>query len=187
MDLLILDDDLRAYPHPSIVEITEFRDLIRRDRGSKGDSQGRKKLRAVKELAYIYHMVDHRSPYSTYDEDLRREEVINDLFKDEDWEPDDTVMDAYHKYAEMIESPLVKLLKSAILAVNKLRTYFEELDFTLLNDKGYPVYSARDAINNLANLGKVVDGLEQLKQQVEKDQQGRGINRRAVETNIFSE
>jgi len=188
MDLLRVEDDLRAYPSPEIANIPEFKELIRRDRGSPGDSQGRMKQRAAREFAYIYHVASHQSPYRVYDGDLREEEVRKDIFHDmPEWKPDSILEAALAKYRALTETELTKLLSGAVSAVNKLRDYFEKVNFTDVDADGRPIYNAKDVVSNLANLGKVVEGLQKLKEQVEKDELGSAQNRRGVDTNKYSE
>ena len=45
-------------PLKSIRLIPEFRKILERDRGSKGDQQGRLKIQATKEFHYIYGIAD---------------------------------------------------------------------------------------------------------------------------------
>ena len=44
------------------------------------------KEKATREISYIYFMCDFNSPYMVYPEGKRREIVIKDFMKDEDWE-----------------------------------------------------------------------------------------------------
>jgi hypothetical protein len=188
MKLLVIEDDLRAYPAPEVAGVEEFKELVKRDRGSPGDSQGRKKQRAARELAYIYHMVSPDSPYRVYDADLREELICRDLFHDyPEWRLDDVVTAAMEKYKELKQTELSLLLVGATAAVNKLRSYFETVNFTDIDENGRPVYSAKDVVSNLSNLGKVVEGLQNLKEQVEKEELGNSANRKGVTTNKYSE
>lgn len=188
MQLLLLDDNLRAYPAPEAVHIREFRALIRRDRGGTGDTQGRKKVRAVRELTYIYHCISHQSPYANTHFEYREEKVRQNIFGEAStWQPDVIVIDAMQKYEELISTPSVELLKAGTRASQKLIVYFDEVDLTELDDKGRPIYSSRDLVMNLSNLGKVVEGLLKLQEQVEKDLMGEHKNRKSVRTNEFSE
>ena len=188
MQLLLLDDTLRAYPAPEVAYIKEFRALIKRDRGGVGDTQGRKKLRAVRELTYIYHCISHQSPYANTHFQYREEKAKHDIFGEKStWQPDELVIDAMQKYEEMSSTPSVDLLKAGIRASQKLIAYFDDVDLTLLDEKDKPIYSSRDLVMNLANLGKVVEGLLKLQEQVEKDLTGEDRNRKSVITNEFSE
>lgn len=188
MDLLVLDDDLRALPAPELVAIAEFQALIKRDRGSKGDYRGDKKQRAMQELAYIFHCISYQSPYANYHIELREEKVRQDIFWNEPtWKADAVVEAAMEKYRELTMSTGVHLLNSAMIAAQKLGIWFEEIDLVATDTKGKLVYSARDVVTNLGNLGKVVEGLSTLREQVEREQIGTKANRKSVETNKFSQ
>lgn len=188
MDLLTIDDDLRAYPSAELVMIEEFKALVKRDKGSKTDHRGKKKLRATRELAYIYHCESHKSSYANYHYEVREEEVRRDVFKDwPDWYEDDIVKAAREKYVQLTSTPAIEMLKAGMNAAQKLTDYFDMIDLSETDDKGQLKYSARDLVANLGNLGKVVDGLNKLKEQVERDQQIGDKNRKSVETNRFSE
>lgn len=188
MDLLRVEDNLRAYPVPEMAMIPEFKKIIRRDKGSPGDSQGQKKQRAAREFAYIFHTCSHKSPYRVYEGDFRRQKVKEDIFHDmPDWKQDEFVRAAEDRFRELSETELVKLLQGAISAVNKLRGYFQSVNFTDVDEQGRPIYTAKDVVSNLANLGKVVEGLQKLKEQVDKEETGEIQNRAGVKTNTFSE
>ena len=56
MDLLTVSDNT-VLPSPYTLTIPEF------------------KVLTIEELAYIYYMTDHKSPFSVYDEERRHDEV----------------------------------------------------------------------------------------------------------------
>lgn len=186
MNLLEITDDLRAYPTPELVEIEAFKSLINRDKGQKGDYRGDKKLRATRELAYIYHCIHHDSPYANEHYDLRAEKVKEDVFLDEKWEPDELIEAAMKKYKELLITPAVNMLNAGMMAAQKLTVFFEEVDLTSTDKHGRLKFSAKDLVSNLANLGKVVDGLKRLREQVQNETLGDDANRRSVVTNKFS-
>lgn len=186
MNLLEITDDLRAYPVPELVEIEDFKALINRDKGQKGDYRGDKKLRATRELAYIYHCIHHDSPYANEHFDIREETVRKDVFQDEDWQPDELVEAAMEKYRQLLVTPAVNMLNAGMMAAQKLSDFFKEVDLTLLDKHDRPKYSAKDLVANLANLGKVVEGLKRLREQVQNETFGEDKNRRSVVTNKFS-
>lgn len=81
--------------------IKEVRQILLRDKGSNGDSDGRKKLFAYKELGAVYWIADFRSPgrMSGYE----GEDLIQDAIKNFDlpatWQPDDVVNNLIKRYA----------------------------------------------------------------------------------------
>lgn len=176
----------RAEPTAEARAMPVFAEIIKRDRGSKGDHDGRYKQHACRELAWIYHMVDFDSPYFNLEEEERDMQLREDLFE-EPWQPDDVVLQAYHKYKSLRVTPSMKLLDAANEAVGKLEEYLRTINLDEKDDKtGKPIYSAKDLVSNLEKLGKVVDGLQELKKQVEKEQQESGQAYGGIEVNEFS-
>ena len=168
----LLDEGLAYTIHPSLRKVEEFSKLIRRDRGgSNGDASGRKKNQALKEFAFIFHMCHYSSPYIQYLEDERKERLGGDLFDDENYQPDEEIVAAMAKFIELTRTPLSNLLESAHVAVNKLSDHFETLSLEEKDKRtGQPIYKAKDVLGSLASLGKVVASLQQLEEQVAKEQ-----------------
>ena len=164
-DLIIIKDKV-ATPSPYALLIKEFKDL------------------KVEELGYIYFMCDHRSAYAVYEWDKRHEEVIQSLKLKT---VSKKVEIACDKYNELIETSAVKLLKAARESVKKLEAYFRTVDLTLVDDNGRPIFHAKDLVNNLEKMGKVVDGLSRLEDIVKKEEQANNPTRGGVEVNKYSQ
>lgn len=187
MDLLKVNEEHmhRAEPTATARTLKPYADIVRRDRGSSGDSSGRFKQRATQELAYIYHMADFNSPYFKVPEEERAEQLIRDIFGEEDWEPDELVKHGLALYKKLQTTPSMKLLDAANQSVGKLETYLRNVDFSE-DSEGRPKYSPKDLISSLEKLGKVVDGLSELKKQVQKEQQKDKEAYGGVELNEFN-
>ena len=71
-------------------------------------------------------------------------------------------------------------------SIVKLEEYFRDIDLTILDDNGKPIYTARDLITNLSNMGKVIDGLSRLEEIVKKEEQAANTNRGGIEVNKYS-
>lgn len=184
---LLTERNHMAYPSDYARTIQAFKDLITRDRGSKDDSQGRKKYQAAREFAYIYFMEDPSSPYYSLPKEEKKAKIISQVFPEE-WEPDDKVKKAQEVYRNSVESISVRLLRSAYKSIHELRDYFETVDLQERDDNGKPIHKAKDVIKSLSDLGSVVEGLEKLEERVkaekkDKDNQIRG----GVELNPFNE
>jgi hypothetical protein len=179
IEILELEDDVRAYPHPTCRDIAEFRALIERD-----DSEH--KTEAARDLAFVYHFADPTSPYGDQEEELRQELIGRDLYDNEDFEPDEDIQDAIEKYRELNMTESKQLLESARESVHSLREYFEQADFTQRDDNGKLVWKPKDMVRNLEKLGDVVESLKTLKEQVEKEQHSQGDNRGGVQVNQYS-
>ena len=175
MELLIIKDNV-AVPSPYVLTVTEFAELVKRG-----------KDKAVKELAYIFFMCDHHSPFSVYDEDKRCEEVKLSVFGESKWKADSKVLAACDVYKKLKETSAVRLLKAATESVVKLEKYFKDIDLTLTDDNGKPIFAAKDLVANLSKMGDVIEGLHKLEEQVKKEEQTISPNRGGVEVNKYSQ
>tara|TARA_R110001583_G_scaffold144156_4_gene296146 strand:+ start:106 stop:627 length:522 start_codon:yes stop_codon:yes gene_type:complete len=167
-DLIYIDNN-KAIPSAYSLSIDEFKDL------------------SLEELSFVYFMIDHRSPFSVYEWKQRNIEVKNSIFGEKKkWSPSPKVLGACDKYEKLIETSAVRLLKAARESVVKLEKYFRDIDLTMMDDHGKPIFHAKDLIANLSNMGKVVDGLSRLEEIVKKEEQAANTNRGGVEVNKYS-
>ena len=141
----------------------------------------------IEEIAFVYFMVDHRSPFSVYEWDQRIIEVRNSIFGEKNkFKFSSKLLKACDKYEALIETSAVRLLKAARDSVVKLEKYFRDIDLTLVDDNGRPIFHAKDLINNIEKMGKVVDGLTRLEDIVKKEEQAANTNRGGIEVNKYS-
>lgn len=167
-DLIYIKDN-QAVPSSYAMTILEFKNL------------------SSKELSFVYFMVDHRSPFAVYEWEQRNIEVKNSIFGEKNkWTPSAKVLGACDRYEKLIETSAVRLLKAAKESVVKLEKYFRDIDLTLVDDNGRPIFHAKDLINNLEKMGKVVDGLTRLEDIVKKEEQASNTNRGGIEVNKYS-
>jgi len=167
-DLIYINDN-KATPSSYAMTILEFKTL------------------SAEELSFVYFMIDHRSPFSVYEWEQRLIEVKNSIFGEKKkWNPSSKVLGACEKYEKLIETSAVRLLKAARESIIKLEKYFRDIDLTLLDDNGKPIFHAKDLINNLEKMGKVVDGLTRLEDIVKKEEQAANTNRGGIEVNKYS-
>jgi hypothetical protein len=87
MKVLKLTEELNLEIQSELFEIEDFKTLIKRVKIGKGDNDGRRKLIAKKEIAYVYHMADPNSRYYNYGESERKTKLKSDIFNevDENW------------------------------------------------------------------------------------------------------
>ena len=167
-NLLYIDDN-KVIPSAYSLSIIEFKDL------------------SIEELSFVYFMIDHRSPFSVYDWDQRIIEVKNSIFGEKKkWSLSPKVLSACDKYEYLIETSAVRLLKAAKESIVKLEKYFKNIDLTMMDDHGKPIFHAKDLMANLSNMGKVIDGLTRLEEIVKKEEQAANTNRGGVEVNKYS-
>lgn len=127
------------------------------------------KEKATREISYIYFMCDFNSPYMVYPEGKRREIVIKDFMKDEDWEESSDISIAMGRYSEFQETHTMRLMKAAKGACDKLALYFENVDFSEKGEKGKPLYNAKDVASNLEKVGRIVESLDKLENKIKRE------------------
>ena len=95
---------------PGIYTIPEFKLLLNRDKGGVGDATGRFKKKAIRELTYIYHMYDFRSPFENYKDDERVSEIeAMTQITQKDVDEDPELQDAIKRYKQMVDNCSVML------------------------------------------------------------------------------
>ena len=158
---------------PWVMLVPEFANLLRRDKGSDGDYRGDKKLKAIKELTFIYFDLDFTSPIREWEEFERRQEAMRyaDLTEAD---IDDKVMEAHAQYDAMLlgSSRSLKTLKAVEVSLDQLDRYFEEIDFQATDKKGELLHSASQYLTNLEKLGKAYSAVEAFKKRVAEELKG---------------
>lgn len=177
IDLLVLDGELKAYPNPVYAMVAEVEAIITRDR-----------TRAVKELAYVYHVCDPQSAYAAgYVDDFeRREAVKRAVFKGQKWSPDEKVKALEVWYEKNSKTPMMLLLEGANVAILKLRSYFMDFNFEDTDDRtGRLVHDPKKVSDTIKSLGALVEGVRKLEDEVARDTASHA-NRRGIEIDEFS-
>lgn len=163
-DLITVSNNI-VIPSAYVLTISEFKGLKKQ------------------ELGAVYFYADHRSPYVVYSSEEKEEKISQDLkikFTPK-------IKGAIIKYKELAETSAIKLLKSARISVVKLEEYFRTVDLQLIDDHGKPIYHAKDLIANLSNMSKVINGLDELEELVQRHKQKDNPNRGGVVTNKYSQ
>ena len=104
-----------------------------------------------------------------YPNQKRREVILNDFAKTEEWIEDKDILEAMKKYLEFQETHTMRLMKAAKGAVDKLTSYFENVDFLERGDDGKPLYNAKDVAINLEKVGSIVESLDKLENKIKKE------------------
>lgn len=123
MKLITLENELPVF-NPEVRMIREFNDLLVRDKGSKGDADGRKKYIAIKELTYVHFMAYYNSEFiASYSEEERPKRIKESIGLPTDWKPDAKVELAVLKYKELNSTPTMDSLtetKESLFSANKI-------------------------------------------------------------------
>ena len=172
----------------SILLIREFAALLEPERNkTKEDKTGKKKLLAFKELKYIYLFFDWTSPYFNYSEqDRHNESLLDSGLTDKEFK-NELFNQACKKYQELQESLLeIKLLKSAMKAVESVIFYFDNVDvFERDAVTGKPIFKTKDIIAEIKGSKDLITSLRDLEQQVKKGLEQESKLRGDVEVGLF--
>ena len=142
---------------PEALLIPEFEEIYKRDKSKD-------KAKAIKELSYIYFISDYKSPYiSSLSPDALKRTIGKDFMKDEDYEPDSKILAAIDKYKSML------LLNASLQTVHNLTDYLQNIDLQERDKNDKPIYKPSDVTNSLKNIGGIVDSLNKVRANVEKE------------------
>jgi hypothetical protein len=153
--------------------IPEFSAIIRRDRGSDGDHDGRKKFHARKVFTFIYFYCDWKSPLKDFTLEAKKKEALRTAGL-EDKHIDGIVRDAMDIYESYQETLSTKLLHSTYNTIRNLTEFFDNVDLDEKDVNDRAVYKPLEIINSLKNVGNVYAGLKELESLVMKEQQEQG-------------
>ena len=149
---------------PEVLEIKEIKDIWDRD-------TDKLKLRAKAELLYVYNMCSYKSVYRDYSDDKKEEYVIKAYIGSSDWKPDSKIIAAcnYFKEHQYNSSASLQFLESAKSAAEKLMEYFNNINFSQKDARGNPIYKIGEVTKALADSGKILQGIETLRDKEEKE------------------
>jgi uncharacterized protein YqgV (UPF0045/DUF77 family) len=156
MRLLKVNDDLSLEIVPEVLEIPEFKAIVKRIKKCKGDTDGRLKLMARKELAYVYHMSSDEGPYFSFAPKERHQRLSNDLFEDHKWEPDAEILAGIEKFKELNQTPSSKTVGTIINALHKANKIVDTLINEIENNLDEEKY--KQGVTN--KQGQIVTGVE---------------------------
>lgn len=165
------DNFIISLNRPELLLVQEFESLMDKDfNKSKEDPKGEYKLRAFKIFKYLFLMNDIESPYNEIDFDQKKKYALSDSGIDPKELLNDKFIKASLKYEVLTKTRLMKMLESAQTAVDKFTLYFHTVDYTKIDDvTGKPVFAIKDGIASVSMLGKLVEGLKLLQEQVRKE------------------
>lgn len=133
----------------------------------------KKKNKALDELAYVFFMEDFKSDFlDIMDEDERQQEILSNLSLGKSYKESKEVTEARKFYKEKINNILaLSFLRDARQAVNELRTYFRNIDFTKKDKQGKFLYDPSQLSRTLEKSGALLKNLSSLEDMVKKELQ----------------
>lgn len=172
---------------PDILLIKEFSDLWTNDRNkTKKDPKGVLKSRAFRELKYIYLAIDWRSPYNQYTSQEKHEAALIDAELTQEEFDDPTFRAACRKYQALQNASRIgTLLQSQYGIIDKMKIYFDTLNFDERDETGKPIFKMKDVIAEIANTAKVLEGIKTLEDLYKKEQEAEKELRGGTEKGFF--
>ena len=155
-----------------ILLVREFAILYSPERNKcKEDPKGEHRLKAWKEFKYIFLMLDFKSPYLEYIEQDRHEASLQDSgLTEEEWNDPD-FRAACRKYLEIKDSSrILGLIKTAFRTLEKMRVFFDGIDFTDVDGNGKYINDPKKVLEGISQIGKMNDYLKELEINYKKDQ-----------------
>jgi len=196
MKIFDVDDSGKVTLDPEVRTIKWIKRIVERDRGGtiKGDHDGRKKYKALRELAYIYFMCDSKSIYQRIPEAEREQTIIEDLDFDGKWTPDEVIKEAMEKYKSLKETvsertlkELKRTLESSVDTLQFIRESIEGMVKAIKDDKDtsklpdlIKLYST--AISMAEDLPKSIENITKLEEKVKKEIQSSSSSIRGAGT-----
>lgn len=150
--------------------VPELKELLTRDKGSKGDYRGDKKLKATKEFTFIYFYTSFESPLRDWNKDEKWKESLRyaDLA---DADIDEKVLIAQKAYERIMlkSSRSLRTYHSLNKALDALDDHFENLDFTQKDKKGELLNDPLSVAKSISELDKVYTAVKNFEKRVDEE------------------
>lgn len=122
------------------------------------------RLKAHKELTYIYLVLDFKSPYFQYKEGDKHTAALIDSGLKEDDLKDEVFLAAFRKYKEIQDSdPILSLIKTSLRTLFKLQVFLDNIDFEVdVDADGRLLYKPKEIFDSIAGIDKMRTELQEL-------------------------
>jgi hypothetical protein len=181
MDLFTIENNI-VRPTPHALLLSPFKELWERDTSSK-------KERAIQDFSYIEFVCSMRksNPFSGYTDDVKASQVAKIIYKDEYYKPDELQEECIEFYIKLRDesSPTINFYKKALTGAEKLSNFFETVDFSLMNDRGIPIYKPGDLARSLKDAPDILASMHKMKEKVDQELFDSTKNRGDREINHF--
>jgi len=152
----------KIIPDPRVIAIPAMKKVWDRDK-SKG------KEKAIKEYTYITFLCDFHSPYKDLSEEIKEEIIREDIFKEEEWEPDEIIQKAIDKYLQLQETRHLRMLKSYEHIEDQITSYNNKINLEEKDDWGKLKYNVKDIVQSAEKIGNVIKSILILEKQVQME------------------
>lgn len=162
---------------PYLFEIKEFRELLK----------DRDKDKQISILSYIFHISNPLSPYSQYTDKRRKEKLIDDVLDgNTKLSNNKKLQNAVDKYSELMENNVTRSITAAHSALRKIRSFFNDVDFSERTNSGAAVYKPKEILQTTGQLNQAAKDLDELEKKLKKQQNEEGFIKGGVKLNEFN-
>lgn len=168
---------------PEVLLIGPIRKLYRKD-------TTKNKEFFIKQLSYMYFMIDPRSTYAYISDDEERSKLIleqEDLHANTyNFRVSDDLKVAMEWYKKHTITTSSLMLESTLVAANKIRDFLTNVDLTEVDDNGKAKYDISKITSAMKNVMDIIPKLKELEKKVLQDTEDKtrtGI----VEKNMFED
>ncbi len=181
---------------PEVKFIPEFKEILARDKD-------RRKRNAMNELAFIFYVIDYKSPYNIYSEDERIERSKKACKFEPAWKLDAKMKRAMKVYDELQMTPAIKSLQAikeslftALEAVkfvrSQLRTSIDYMntvsdDDTEAPDSDQIIKTANELLKLADKIPTTISTLENVEDKVKLEQSTKRKIKGGGDTNFFED
>lgn len=138
---------------------------LKYNKDTKGDMDGRKKLKALNELRYMYLVHSPKSPYRDYSEKERTEEAKKDCNLSEHWVESPELKLVITKFLKGVENRTTRSVKLIERFLEKFENHLENIDLNERTAAGGVVHDPSKVMATLKNLPSFLITLQELEQQ----------------------
>lgn len=122
------------------------------------------------ECSIIFFMADPRSSYAyIVDEKERFELIKKQEGLSEKYTISDKLQKAINTYKELSKTVSSELLKDTYIAIDKVREFLRNVDLTLVDDKGKPVYTVNTITATIKQIPQLAKDIMEAEKQVNAD------------------
>jgi uncharacterized protein YoxC len=163
------------------IKPTEECFLIKPLRDLYNSDKSKYKEKFMQQLSVLYFLVDPRSSYNyMLDDKERLKEIIIQEGLPKDFKIDTKLSEAIDIYKKHTITSSYLLLQDTKVAIDKVRQFLRNIDLTMTDDRGKPVYtiqSITSAIKQIPQLAKdLVDAEKKITKEIEEQGRARGGN-----------
>lgn len=161
--LLDIDKNNNVIITPEALMVEAFGNLWKRDKTKD-------KVKATKELAYVWYFSHFDTPYNSYSKSEKHVEILKDVFGDSKYIIDDAVLEACKHLEKMERTFSLRFLEATKKAAWNLIDFFENVDLRKDVDiNGRPIYKPSELTSAIGQCHKIIESIDKWTVKVQQE------------------